>query len=142
MKEGNSSLGGWWLAIKAQLLPKMFSFVIFLVIFIIFASILFAIMSFLNIKIDVDLIFNPIYDPLKSQMLAMAIAQSEMGDKIQEYAEGKIDKTELEEINKVIPSYKISIGDKTIGNPKVSGEEVQLGFWTSEGKKIEIVTIV
>lgn len=76
-------------------------------------------------------------------MLSITIAQSEMSKKILDYLEGKIDKTEIESgINKVIPSYKIIVGGKTLGNPRlVSEDKTSLEFIEGNKKiKIEVIT--
>lgn len=114
---------------------------IFFVTFIIFASILFFIMSFLNIKIGVEITYRPIYNPLKSQMLSIAIAQSEMSEMVLSYLEGKIDKSTIEaKISQVLPTYKILVGDKEIGNPKISGEKTTIETFANNKKiKVEVV---
>ncbi|MEM5835459.1 MAG: hypothetical protein QW040_00500 [Candidatus Aenigmatarchaeota archaeon] len=100
-------------------------------------------MSFLQIKIEVDIIYKPIYNPLKSQALSIAIAQSDMSEKILDYLEGKIDKAEIEsEINKVLPSYKITVADKILGNPKLVSEEKTSLELVEDNKKIKIEVMV
>lgn len=99
-------------------------------------------MSFLNIKIGVEITYKPIYNPLKSQMLSIAIAQSEINEMVLNYLEGKIDKSMIEaRINQVFPTYKLSVGDKTIGNPKISGEKTTLEMFV-ENKKIKVEVVV
>lgn len=81
-------------------------------------------MSFLNIKIEVDIIYNPIYNPLKSQLLSITIAQSEISDMILAYLENKVDKNEIEQkIGQVFQFYKIRIEDKTIGSQKLNARD-------------------
>ncbi|MEM5879211.1 MAG: hypothetical protein QXU74_01835 [Candidatus Aenigmatarchaeota archaeon] len=98
-------------------------------------------MSFLNIKIGVEITYKPIYNPLKSQMLSISIAQSEISEMLLNYLEGKINKSTIEaKISQVLPNYKLSIGDKEIGNPKISGERTIIeAFANNKRIKIEVV---
>jgi len=130
------------LAIKGQLLPKMFNFIVNLVIFIIVASLIFFIMTFLHININVELTYKPIYKPLTSQMLAISIAQSDINKAIWDYLDGKTDGKEIENsIAKIISQYKISIDTKVLGNKNLIGEAESLTILGAKNRKIEIKVI-
>lgn len=99
-------------------------------------------MSFLQIKIGVEITYKPIYSPLKSQLLSISIAQSEISEMMLDYLEEKINKDAIEaKISQVFTTYKILIGDKTIGNPKISGEKTTTKMFVNN-KKITLEVIV
>jgi len=101
-------------------------------------------MSYLNIQMNVELTFKPIYKPLLAEALAISISNSNMSEKFVEYYFGRINENELKSIlNKVIGTkYLVCIDSKCIGDNKIKGEEFTLPFLTKENKKMYIkVTI-
>jgi len=100
-------------------------------------------MSFLKIRINVDIIYKPTYKPLQAQMLAISIAQSELSDELLEYLNGNIDKEKIErKINSVVTPYKISFLGATLGSKNIVGEESWLEFLGYENEKVRIEVVV
>jgi len=100
-------------------------------------------MSFLKIRINVDIVYKPTYKPLQAQMLAISIAQSEMNDMLLNYWKGNVGREELEKkINSITTPYKISSLGRTFGKEKISGEEAWIMALDEKNEMIKIEVIV
>ena len=101
-------------------------------------------MSYLNIKMNVELTFKPIYKPLLAEALAISISNSDVRDKLIEYYLGGINENELRNIlNKIINTkYLVCIESRCLGDNRIKGEEITLPFLTKENKKMNIKVVV
>lgn len=115
-----------------------------LIVMIIVFSIIYIILSFLNIKASVELTFKPIYKPLLAEMYAFSLSNSEIGDKLVDYYIGKVNEGEIKNIlDKIIATkYFVCIENKCLGDARIKGEEAVIPIITKNNKKLKLKVII
>ncbi len=101
-------------------------------------------MSYLNIQLNVELTYKPIFKPMNSELLALSLANSELKEDIYNFYVGKISRKEIEEkLSRVVTfDYLIIVENKKIGNEKIKvGEEKTLPILVQQ-KKMTVKVIV
>jgi len=101
-------------------------------------------MSYLNIQLNVELTYKPIFKPMNSELLALSLANSDLKEDIYNFYFGRISRKEIEEkLDKAVTfNYLIVIGDKKVGNEKIKlGEEKTFPILI-QNKKITVRVMV
>ena len=101
-------------------------------------------MSYLQIQMNVELTFKPIYKPLLSEILAISIFNSDFRDEITKYYFGKVSEKEIENILKMVVkgNYLVCIENKCVGDERIKGEESILQLLTKDNKNIRLKVAV
>lgn len=121
----------------------MFGFVVNLILMIFSFSLVFFIMSYLNIQMNVELTFKPIYKPLFSELLAISLAISDIRNNLYDYYLGRISEGVIKmSLEKVVKGkYLVCIENKCIGDAKIRGEESILPMIV-ENKRLNVKVVV
>ena len=101
-------------------------------------------MSYLNIKMNVELTFKPIYKPQLAEWSAISISNSDVRDKLVDYYLGKIGENELRNVlDRVIKTkYLICVENKCFGDRNIKGEEASLPFLTKDNRKMNVKVVI
>ena len=101
-------------------------------------------MSFLQIQMNVELTFKPIYKPLFAESFALSISNSDVKNNLFSYYFGKAGEEEIRNIFRRIVNtkYLVCIEDRCIGDKGIRGEESVLPILTNDNRKMNLKVVI